>query len=174
MQVFLFSVPIEIQLDASHELGGRVRGADILMVLLLAFLPILDSVVVCTRVRDDDIVSFAVQQQLGEFAIQNVVFQQGVREDVELRDERYMQSFIKDAEQKGGEDQQVQQWVNDIRCSADEAVDIIDSFTLEIERAEAPKGRFMDCVRTCACICNKEAILYSIGKAIYLLREKGA
>ncbi|KAK2983787.1 hypothetical protein RJ640_017190 [Escallonia rubra] len=121
----------------------------------------------------DAIVSFAVQQ-LGEFAIQTVVFLQGVREDVEwLRDElRYMQSFIKDAEQKGGGDQRVQQWVNDIRRSADEAVDIIDSFTLEIERVGAPKGRCMDYVRTCACICNKEAKSYDIGKEIGLLKKR--
>ncbi|KAK3001086.1 hypothetical protein RJ639_021459 [Escallonia herrerae] len=121
----------------------------------------------------DAIVSFAVQQ-LGEFAIQKVVFLQGVREDVEwLRDElRYMQSFIKDAEQKGRGDERVQQWVNDIICVADEAVDIIDSFSLEIERAGAPKGRFMDRVRTCACICNKEAKLYGIAKEIDLLRKR--
>ncbi|KAK3028649.1 hypothetical protein RJ639_037829 [Escallonia herrerae] len=119
------------------------------------------------------IVSFAVQQ-LGEFAIQKVVFLQGVREDVEwLRDElRYMQSFIKDAEQKGGGDQRVRQWVNDIKCVADEAVDIIDSFSVEIQKVGAPKGRFMDRVRTCACIRNKEAKLYDIGKEIGLLKKR--
>ncbi|KAK2997967.1 hypothetical protein RJ639_024983 [Escallonia herrerae] len=110
----------------------------------------------------DAIVSFAVQQ-LGEFAIQKVVFLQGVREDVHA---------IKDAEQKGGGDQRVQQWVNDIICVADEAVDIIDSFSLVIEGVGALKGRFMDCVRTCACICNKEAKLDGIGREIDLLRKR--
>ncbi|KAK2983783.1 hypothetical protein RJ640_017186 [Escallonia rubra] len=120
----------------------------------------------------DAIVSLAVQQ-LGEFAIQKVFSRPSVREDVEwLRDElSYMQSFIKDAEQKGGGDHRVRQWVNDIRCSADEAVDIIDSFTHEIERFGAP-NRFMDYVRTCACICIKEAKLYGIGKEIGLLRKR--
>ncbi|KAK3028651.1 hypothetical protein RJ639_037831 [Escallonia herrerae] len=46
------------------------------------------------------------------------------------------------------------------------------SFTLEIERVGAPKGRFMDYVRTCACICIKEAKVYGIGKEIGLLRKR--
>ncbi|KAK3001085.1 hypothetical protein RJ639_021458 [Escallonia herrerae] len=121
----------------------------------------------------DAFVSLVVQQ-LGEFAIQKVVFLQGVRKNVEwLRYELgYMQSFIKDAEQKQVRDERVQQWVNDIIYIADEAVDIIDKFTHEIEGVEASKVRCKDYVRTCACICNKDAKSYGIGKEIESLRER--
>lgn len=123
----------------------------------------------------DAIVSFAVQR-LGDFLIQEAAFLQEVTSEVEwLKDELgYMQSFLRDAEKKQDGDHRVRKWISDIRILADDAVDIIDNFPSEVDEKEAPKHRpsILNCMKSCACICNNETKLYNIGKEIQSLKKR--
>ncbi|KAK4364244.1 hypothetical protein RND71_015602 [Anisodus tanguticus] len=64
----------------------------------------------------DAFVSFAVQK-LGDFLIQKVVLRLSIRDDVQwlINDLCFMQSFLKDAEEKQSEDQRVQQWMKETK-----------------------------------------------------------
>ena len=89
----------------------------------------------------DAVVSFVVQR-LGDLLIEQVVFLQGVRDEVEwLRNKlEFMLCFLEDAEEKQDYgDHRIQKWISDIRDVAYDAEDIIDNFILEVEEGRTPK-----------------------------------
>ncbi|KAL3512430.1 hypothetical protein ACH5RR_025147 [Cinchona calisaya] len=116
----------------------------------------------------DAVVSFAVKK-LGDFLIQEIGLRKNVRTQVEwLRNELgYMQSFIKDAEEKHGSDHRVLQWILEITDVANDTVVILEDFSLKVGRNE-----FVDILQMCACGYGGEASLSNIGKGIKSLKER--
>lgn len=82
----------------------------------------------------DAIVSFAVER-LGDFLIREAVFLHGVKDEVVwLRNElKWMQSFLKDTEQKQDSDERILMWVSEIRDIAYISEDLIDTFILKVK-----------------------------------------
>ncbi|KAK4720785.1 hypothetical protein R3W88_011018 [Solanum pinnatisectum] len=114
----------------------------------------------------DAFVSFAVQK-LGDFLIQEINLRLSLREDVQwLRNELlFMQSFLKDAEQKQSGDQRIQQWVFEINSIANDAVAILETYTFEA-------GKGASRLKACACICRKEKKFYNVAKEIQSLKQR--
>ncbi|MCD7466135.1 hypothetical protein HAX54_002541 [Datura stramonium] len=117
----------------------------------------------------DAIVSFAVQK-LGDFLIQEVSLRTNLREEVKwLRNELlFMQSFLKDAEEKQSGDHRVQQWVFEINSTADDAVAILETYSFEA----GDDNRFTSRLKACACICRKETKFYNVSKEIQSLKQR--
>ncbi|GMP60802.1 hypothetical protein CsSME_00023515 [Camellia sinensis var. sinensis] len=115
-----------------------------------------------------DAVVSSVVRRLGGLLIDQVIFLQGVRDEVNyLRTKlEYMLCFLKDAEEKQDQDSRIRKWVSDIRDAAYEAEDIIDKFILKVEEGGIPERTgFKACLRKFFCI-NKQANKYGIGKEI--------
>ncbi|THG04353.1 hypothetical protein TEA_014976 [Camellia sinensis var. sinensis] len=115
-----------------------------------------------------DAVVSSVVRRLGGLLIDQVIFLQGVRDEVNyLRTKlEYMLCFLKDAEEKQDQDSRIRKWVSDIRDAAYEAEDIIDKFILKVEEGGIPKRTgFKACLRKYFCI-YKQANKYGIGKEI--------
>ncbi|GMP60822.1 LOW QUALITY PROTEIN: hypothetical protein CsSME_00023531 [Camellia sinensis var. sinensis] len=87
-----------------------------------------------------DAVVSSVVRRLGGLLIDQVIFLQGVRDEVNyLRNKlEYMLCFLKDAEEKQDQDSRIRKWVSDIRDTAYEAEDIIDKFILKVEEGGIP------------------------------------
>ncbi|XP_057502263.1 disease resistance protein RPP13-like isoform X1 [Actinidia eriantha] len=129
----------------------------------------------------DAVVSFVVQR-LGELLIEQVVFLQGVRDEVQwLRNKlEYMLCFLEDAEEKKNDgDRRIQKWISDIRDVAYDAEDIIDNFILEVEEGKTPKKMGLKgWLEKYLCICSKQsnlvkqATLYGIGTKINSLKNR--
>ncbi|XP_057503190.1 disease resistance protein RPP13-like [Actinidia eriantha] len=129
----------------------------------------------------DAVVSFVVQR-LEELLIEQVVFLQGVRDEVQwLRNKlEYMLYFLEDAEEKQDDgDRKIQKWISDIRDVAYDAEDIIDKFILEVEEGRTPKKMGLKgWLEKYLCICNKQtnlvkqATLYGIGTQINSLKSR--
>ncbi|XP_016484997.1 disease resistance protein RPP13-like [Nicotiana tabacum] len=119
----------------------------------------------------DAFVSFAVEK-LGDFLIQEVALRISLRQDVRwLRNELlFMQSFLKDAEQKQNEDKRVQQWVFEINSIANDAVAILETYISMAE--ESDDHGFASRLKACACICRKETKFYNISKEIQSLKKR--
>ncbi|CAL5400711.1 unnamed protein product [Camellia sinensis] len=116
-----------------------------------------------------DAVVSSVVRRLGGLLIDQVIFLQGVRDEVNyLRTKlEYMLCFLKDAEEKQDQDSRIRKWVSDIRDAAYEAEDIIDKFILKVEEGGIPNKKvgFKACLRKYFCI-YKQASGYGIGKEI--------
>ncbi|KAH7833282.1 hypothetical protein Vadar_004749 [Vaccinium darrowii] len=127
----------------------------------------------------DAVVSFVVER-LGDLLIEQVVFLQGVKDDVVwLRDKlEYLLCFLKDAEEKQDLDNRMRKWISDMRDVAYEAEDIIDDFILKVEAGTTKKMGLKDCFEKYFCICSKNACLvqqanlYGIGREINKLKTK--
>ncbi|XP_059309173.1 disease resistance protein RPP13-like [Lycium ferocissimum] len=121
----------------------------------------------------DAFVSYAVQK-LGDFLIQEVNLRLSLREEVQwLRNELLsMQSFLKDAEEKQVGDHRVQQWVFDINSVANDAVAILETYSLEAGEGDGDgfASRLKACA--CACICMKEYKFYDVSKEIQSLKQR--
>ncbi|XP_060178160.1 putative disease resistance protein At1g50180 [Lycium barbarum] len=109
----------------------------------------------------DAFVSFAIQK-LGDFLIQEVSLRLSLREDVQwLRNELlFMQSFLKDAEEKQSEYQRVQQWVFEINSVANDAVATLETYNFEADNGG--DDGFASCLKAGACICRKETKFYKV------------
>ncbi|MCD7466122.1 hypothetical protein HAX54_002528 [Datura stramonium] len=120
----------------------------------------------------DTILSFAVQK-LGDLLIQEVALRRSLRENVQwLRNELlFMQSFLKDAEEKQVEDQRVQQWVFEINSVANDAVAILETYSFEASKADHDDG-FASRLKACACICRKETKFYNVSEEIRSLKQR--
>ncbi|MCD7466139.1 hypothetical protein HAX54_002545 [Datura stramonium] len=120
---------------------------------------------------DAAFVSFAVQK-LGDFLIQEVSLRKSLREDVKwLRNELFfMQSFLKDAEEKQSGDQRVQQWVFEINSLANDAVAILESYSMAGDQCN--EHGFASRLKACTCICRKEIKYYNVGKEIQSLKQR--
>ncbi|KAL3338837.1 hypothetical protein AABB24_027790 [Solanum stoloniferum] len=114
----------------------------------------------------DAILSFAVQK-LGDFLIQEINLRLSLRDEVTwLRNELlFMQSFLKDAEQKQSGDQRIRQWVFEINSIANDAVAILETYTFEA-------GKRASRLKACACICRKEKKFYNVAKEIQSLKQR--
>ncbi|KAF5946086.1 hypothetical protein HYC85_016314 [Camellia sinensis] len=111
-----------------------------------------------------DAVVSSVVRRLGGLLIDQVIFLQGVRDEVNyLRTKlEYMLCFLQDAEEKQDQDSRIRKWVSAIRDAAYQAEDIIDKFILKV----GPKRTgFKACLRKYFCI-YKQANKYGIGKEI--------
>ncbi|XP_059308925.1 disease resistance protein RPP13-like [Lycium ferocissimum] len=119
----------------------------------------------------DAFVSYAVQK-LGDFLIQEVNLRLSLREEVQwLRNELlFMQSFLKDAEEKQVGDQRVQQWVFEINDFANDAVAILETYSLEA--GEGDGDGLASRLKLCACICRKETKFYNVSKEIQSLKQR--
>ncbi|WMV23228.1 hypothetical protein MTR67_016613 [Solanum verrucosum] len=119
----------------------------------------------------DAFLSFAVQK-LGDFLIQQVSLLTTLRDEVRLlRNELlFIQSFLKDAEQKQCGDQRIQQWVFEINSIANDTVAILETFSFEI--AKGDDDRFSSRLKACACICRKETKFYKVYKEIESLKQR--
>ncbi|KAL5832273.1 hypothetical protein ACOSQ4_017627 [Xanthoceras sorbifolium] len=127
----------------------------------------------------DAIVSFVVER-LGDLLIKEAAFLKGVKSEVEwLRDElRYMQRFLKDADEKQYEDATICGWVFDIRELAYDIEDLLDTFHLKIrsEGDDDDDGETTEekpqpgCFPSMSCClfhkAKKKVDLYNIGKEI--------
>ncbi|KAL3370679.1 hypothetical protein AABB24_007635 [Solanum stoloniferum] len=114
----------------------------------------------------DAFLSFAVQK-LGDFLIQQISLRKNLRKEIEwLRNELlFIQSFLKDAEQKQYGDHRVQQWVFEINSIANDAVAILETYSFEA-------GKGASRVKACACICRKEKKFYNVSKEIQSLKQQ--
>ncbi|XP_060184318.1 disease resistance protein RPP13-like [Lycium barbarum] len=119
----------------------------------------------------DAFVSFAVES-LGNFLIQEVNLRLSLREEVQwLRNELlFMQSFLKDAEEKQVGDHRVQQWVFDINSVANDAVAILETYSFEAGKRD--DDGFASRLKACTCICSKEAKFYDVSKEIQSLKQR--
>ncbi|MCE3051749.1 hypothetical protein HAX54_050702, partial [Datura stramonium] len=119
----------------------------------------------------DAFVSFAVSK-LGDFLIQEVNLRLSLREDVKwLRKELlFMKSFLKDAEEKQVEDLRVQQWVFEINDVANDAVAILENYSMAGDQCK--DHGFANRLKACACICRKETKLYNVSKEIQSLKQR--
>ena len=84
-----------------------------------------------------DAVVSSVVGRLGQLLIQQVVFLQGVKDEVEwLRNKlEWMLCFLRDAKEKQHADNRICKWVSDIRDVSYEAKDIVDIFILVEEHS---------------------------------------
>ncbi|KAL3370228.1 hypothetical protein AABB24_007322 [Solanum stoloniferum] len=114
----------------------------------------------------DAFVSFAVQK-LGDFLIQQVSLRKNLRKEIEwLRNELlFIQSFLRDAEQKQYGDQRVQQWVFEINSIANDAVAILETYSFEA-------GKGASRVKACVCIYRKEKKFYNVAEEIQSLKQR--
>ncbi|XP_011077058.1 putative disease resistance protein At1g50180 isoform X1 [Sesamum indicum] len=114
-------------------------------------------------------VSFAVET-LGNLAIQKVAFLQGVEGQVNwLKDElKRMQSFLKDAAEKGADDERIRNWISDIRELAQEAEDVVDAFLLNVENPRRSRGL----LGRCACFPQHIYHLDRLGQEIESIRVR--
>ncbi|XP_049392157.1 disease resistance protein RPP13-like isoform X3 [Solanum stenotomum] len=119
----------------------------------------------------DAFVSSAVQK-LGDFLIQQVSLRKNLRKEIEwLRNELlFIQSFLRDAEQKQYGDQRVQQWVFEINSIANDAVAILETYTFEVDKGD--DDEFASRLKACACIFRKEKKLYNVAKEIQSLKQR--
>ncbi|KAH0757020.1 hypothetical protein KY290_020513 [Solanum tuberosum] len=118
----------------------------------------------------DAFVSFALQK-LGDFLIQEVSLLTSLRDEITwLRNELlFVQSFLKDAEQKQSRDQRVQQWVFEINSVANDAVSILETYSFETGKGD---DGFASHLKACACIGRKETKFYKVSKDIQSLRQR--
>ncbi|KAH0685102.1 hypothetical protein KY289_022854 [Solanum tuberosum] len=121
----------------------------------------------------DAVVSYAVKK-LGDFLVEEVSLRQSLKENVLwLRNElSFMQAFLKDAEKQQAENHLVQQWVFEITSVANEAVAILEAYSLDAAKDGDHASTFVHRLKACACICKKEAKFHNIGKNIQFLKER--
>ncbi|XP_059308569.1 disease resistance protein RPP13-like [Lycium ferocissimum] len=121
----------------------------------------------------DPSVSNAVKK-LGDFLIEEVNLRLSLREEVQwLRNELLsMQAFLKDAEEKQVGDHRVQQWVFNISSVANDAVAILETYSLEAGEGDGDgfASRLKACACACICICMKEYKFYEVSKEIQSLK----
>ncbi|KAL3338838.1 hypothetical protein AABB24_027791 [Solanum stoloniferum] len=119
----------------------------------------------------DAFVSFAVQK-LGDFLIQQVSLRKNLRKEVEwLRHELFfIQSFLRDAEQKQCGDLRVQQWVFEINSIANDAIAILETYTFEADKGD--DDEFASRLKACACIYRKEKKFYNVAEEIQSLKQR--
>ncbi|KAL8106851.1 hypothetical protein AgCh_023589 [Apium graveolens] len=120
----------------------------------------------------DAIVSFAIEK-LAAFIAQEVNILLEVKDNLRwLKDElRYLQSSIRSAESRL-EEEQIRNWVEDVRDVANDAIKILSDFSAHQQEYAAPKQGILDRVRACVCVCNREVMLYDIGKEIESLQKR--
>lgn len=121
----------------------------------------------------DATVSFAIEK-LNDFLTRQVNTRIGVRDGVRwLKDELgYLQSSLRNAEANQEIDNQIRLWIDNVRDVANEAVIILERFSVIQEEHAAPKQGFLDRLRSIICRCNTEADLYDIGKEIESLKRR--
>ncbi|KAK9265817.1 hypothetical protein L1049_021579 [Liquidambar formosana] len=120
----------------------------------------------------DAVVSAAVER-LANFLIEEVVFLQGVKDEVEwLKSElATMQSFLKDATEKQVGDKRIGRWISEVRDLAYDSEDVIDSFILKM--GVTPKRGSLASIKKCSCIFNANPTnLHKIGKDIEALKKR--
>ncbi|XP_060184193.1 putative disease resistance RPP13-like protein 3 [Lycium barbarum] len=119
----------------------------------------------------DAVVSSAIES-LGNFLIQKAKLRLSLREEVQwLRNELlFMQSFLKDAEEKQVGDHRVQQWVFDINSVANDAVAILETYSFEAGKRD--DDGFASRLKACTCICKKEAKFYNVSEEIQSLKQR--
>ncbi|KAG5608853.1 hypothetical protein H5410_020134 [Solanum commersonii] len=119
----------------------------------------------------DAFVSFAVQK-LGDFLLQQVSLRKNLRKEIEwLRNELlFIQSFLKDAEQKQCVDHRVQLWVFEINTIANDAVAILETYSFEADKGD--DDEFASRLKACACICRKEKKFYNVAEDIQSLKQR--
>ncbi|KAH0684895.1 hypothetical protein KY289_022647 [Solanum tuberosum] len=101
----------------------------------------------------DAVVSYAVEK-LGTFLIEEVSLRQSLRENVLwLRNElSFMKAFLKDAEKNQEQDNLVQQWVFEITSVANDAVYILEAYSLDAAKDGDHAAGFVDHLKAYACI----------------------
>ncbi|KAH0759033.1 hypothetical protein KY290_022526 [Solanum tuberosum] len=109
-----------------------------------------------------------------ELAFEEVSLRQSLKENVLwLRNElSFMQAFLKDAEKQQAENHLVKQWVFEITSVVNEAVAILEAYSLDAAKDGDHASRFVHRLKACACICKKEAKFHNIGKNIQSLKER--
>ncbi|KAM3338949.1 putative disease resistance RPP13-like protein 3 [Capsicum galapagoense] len=109
---------------------------------------------------------------MGDFLIQEVNIRLSLREDIQwLQDELlFMQSFLKDAEEKKSGDQRVRQWVSEINSIANDIVSILETYGFESVKGD--DDGFASHLKACTCICRKETKFYKFGKEIQSLMQR--
>ncbi|XP_049353358.1 disease resistance protein RPP13-like [Solanum verrucosum] len=119
----------------------------------------------------DASVSFAVQK-LGDFLIQEFNLRLSLKEDIQwLQSELLsMQAFLRDAEQKQSGDQTVKQLVVDINTIANDAVAVLETYSLEAGKGN--EDGFANRFKACACICRKEKKFYNVAKEIQSIKKR--
>ncbi|PHT54147.1 hypothetical protein CQW23_08609 [Capsicum baccatum] len=109
---------------------------------------------------------------MGDFLIQEVNIRLSLREDIQwLQDELlFMQSFLKDAEEKKSGDQRVRQWESEINSIANDTVSILETYGFESVKGD--DDGFASHLKACTCICRKETKFYKFGKEIQSLMQR--
>ncbi|XP_060174804.1 disease resistance protein RPP13-like [Lycium barbarum] len=119
----------------------------------------------------DAFVSFAVES-LGNFLIKEVNLRLSLKKEVHwLQNELlFMQSFLKDAEEKQDRDHKVQQWVFEINSIANDAVAILETYSFEAGKGDDDESTSR--LKACARICRKEAKFCTVSKEIRSLKQR--
>lgn len=114
-------------------------------------------------------ISIAVQK-LGNFVIEKVRFLQDVEEKVRLLKEelKRMQCFLKDASEKQANDERIRKWISEIKEVAQDAEDVIETFTIRVDFPTRNRGL----LRRCVCVPNNVYNKYNIGNKIKKLQHK--
>ncbi|XVE80067.1 hypothetical protein DITRI_Ditri14bG0109500 [Diplodiscus trichospermus] len=104
-------------------------------------------------------VSSAVTK-IGELITKEAISLWGVEEKVDSlqRELKWMESFLKDADSRQGENARIRIWVFEIRELAYDAEDVVEAFALKI--GSKRRGGFSNFVKRSACICKEGWILY--------------
>ncbi|KAJ4724319.1 Disease resistance protein [Melia azedarach] len=145
----------------------------------------------------DAVVSFVVER-VGDYLIREAVFLREVRNEVEslMNELKWMQCFIKDAEEKQSDNPMIGMWISDLRDIAYDSEDVLDKFLLEVENegtsgmprvdegsTSKKSSRFLASIKkSCSFVFPKgsglvnkgkeKMKLYSIGKEIEALKRR--
>ncbi|XVE50715.1 hypothetical protein DITRI_Ditri01bG0185600 [Diplodiscus trichospermus] len=94
----------------------------------------------------ESVVSYAVET-IGELITNEAIYLWGVEEQVNRlqRELKWMQSFIKDANSRQGENERLRLWVEEIRDLAYHADDVVEYFALKI--GSKRKGGFSNATK---------------------------
>ncbi|KAM3281304.1 disease resistance protein RPP13 [Capsicum chacoense] len=119
----------------------------------------------------DAIVSFAVQK-LGDFLIQEANVRLSVKGNVFWLQSQLikMLKFLEYAEDQQVKDPMVLHYVFDIRNIANEAVAILETYSMAGDQRE--DHGCASRLKSCTCKCRKETKLYNVGKEIESLRQR--
>ncbi|KAK9286461.1 hypothetical protein L1049_014858 [Liquidambar formosana] len=119
----------------------------------------------------ESVVAF-VGESLGNLLIQEATFLLGVKEQVEQMQTELMlmQSFLKDADTRQYQEETLRVWVSEIRETAYNAEDVIETFALKI--ASRQGGGIRKAFKRYSCIIDEAAELHKVGSEIEAIKTR--
>ncbi|KAE8674466.1 CC-NBS-LRR class disease resistance protein [Hibiscus syriacus] len=109
---------------------------------------------------------------IGKLLTDEAVYLWGVEKQVDrlLKELKWMESLLREADVKQHEDERIRLWVSEIRELAYDAEDVIEDFALRI--VSKKKGGLYGCIKRSACILNEGWTLHETRSKIEEIFEK--